>query len=72
MAQTPVEAYIEALKNYKKLNGSLDDAIILAESLLLALERKHIVDANRDGVDMVIGSDSFITGEDYFIKKYHV
>ena len=36
---TPVERYIEAIKNYKNIGGSLDDAIVIAETLLLESER---------------------------------
>ncbi len=40
---TAVEQYIKALKNYKKINGTLDDAIVLAETLLLASEERQII-----------------------------
>lgn len=34
------------------------------------MEKKQIIDANRDGVDMVIMKGKFITGEDYYMEKY--
>jgi hypothetical protein len=39
--QTPVQAYIKSLHNYKKIGGSIDDAIVIAETLLLELEKKE-------------------------------
>jgi hypothetical protein len=41
---TAVEKYIESLKKYKVINGTIDDAIIIAETLLIELERKQIID----------------------------
>ena len=35
---TNTEKYIAALKNYKKIDGTIDDAIVIAETLLLELE----------------------------------
>ena len=48
---TAVQAYIQALKNYKKIDGSIDDAIVIAETLLLDLEErqiKEIVEKSRE------------------------
>lgn len=45
---TPVQAYIKTLQNYKELNGSIDDAIIIAETLLIVLEKKMIDDYERE------------------------
>lgn len=39
---TAVQAYIQAIKNYKKIGGSIDDAIVIAETLLLDLEERQI------------------------------
>lgn len=47
---TAVQAYIQAIKNYKKIGGSIDDAIVIAETLLLELEErqiKEIVEKNK-------------------------
>jgi hypothetical protein len=41
---TAVEQYIKTLKNYKAINGTIDDAIVIAETLLLASEEKQIID----------------------------
>ncbi len=41
---TAVQAYIQALKNYKKIDGSIDDAIVIAETLLLDLEERQIIE----------------------------
>jgi hypothetical protein len=35
---TNTEKYIAALKNYKKIDGTIDDAIVIAETLLMELE----------------------------------
>lgn len=48
---TAVQAYIQAIKNYKKIGGSIDDAIVIAETLLLDLEErqiKEIVEKSRE------------------------
>jgi len=39
---TAVQAYIKAIKNYKNIGGSIDDAIVIAETLLLDLEERQI------------------------------
>jgi len=36
--ETAVEKYIQVLKNYKAINGTIDDAIVIAETLLLEIE----------------------------------
>jgi hypothetical protein len=38
---TAIDKYVEAIKNYKKIGGSIDDAIVIAETLLKeAVERE--------------------------------
>jgi len=36
-----VKQYIAALKKFKAINGTLDDAIVLAETLLIASEERQ-------------------------------
>jgi hypothetical protein len=35
-----------------------------------AIEKKQIENANRDGVDMVVNKENFITGEQYYNETY--
>jgi hypothetical protein len=37
---------------------------------LLEEEKEQIINANRDGVDMVVNKENFITGEKYYNKTY--
>jgi len=34
------------------------------------MEKERIIDANRDGVDMVIAKERYITGEQYYNETY--
>jgi hypothetical protein len=37
---------------------------------LLEEEKEQIINANRDGVDMVVNKENFITGEKYYNETY--
>jgi hypothetical protein len=70
---TPIQTYIESLKNYKKSGGNIDDAIILAETILIEIEKKHITDAYKKGSDeadahWAIGKKSLTATEFYNLK----
>jgi hypothetical protein len=47
---TAVEKYIKTLKNYKEIGGSIDDAIMVAETLLITLEKKQMEQSFFGGV----------------------
>jgi hypothetical protein len=68
MRQTAVEMYITALKNYKKTGGSIDDAIVIAETLLLSSEevqrREDFQAGGKAGFNAANGKD-FQTFDDY-------
>jgi hypothetical protein len=70
---TVVEKYIETLKNYKKSNGTIDDAIIIAETLLLASEeRQRRMDFEAGGAagfNAALGKD-VKTFEDYLNQSH--
>jgi hypothetical protein len=34
------------------------------------IEKEQIINANRDGVDMVVNKENFITGEQYYNETY--
>jgi hypothetical protein len=34
------------------------------------IEKQQIIDANRDGVDMVVNKENFLTGEKYYNETY--
>ena len=38
---------------------------------LLEEEKEQIINANRDGVDMVVDNKNFITGEQYYNETYN-
>ena len=48
---TAVEKYIKALNNYKNIGGSIDDAIVMAETLLLMIEEKELKAAYNKGYE---------------------
>ena len=37
---------------------------------MLAIEKEQIIKANRDGVDMVINEEDFVTGKQYYNETY--
>ena len=44
-----VQAYIKAIKNYKNIGGSIDDAIVIAETILLTGEKIELQNAYNKG-----------------------
>ena len=46
---TAVEKYILAIKRYKEIGGDIDDVIVLADTILLALEEKQLKEAYNIG-----------------------
>jgi 2-phosphoglycerate kinase len=34
------------------------------------MEKEQIINANRDGVDMVVNKENFLTGEQYYNENY--
>ena len=65
---TAVDKYILAIKNYKNIGGSLDDAIVIAETLLKeAVEReRHISDEEIEKAAHKISND--IDRHIYFVE----
>ena len=69
--QTAVQVYISTLRNYKKINGSIDDAIVIAETLLLELEKRQIIESyNQDLYGGLNGGRKFNDGEEYYNETY--
>lgn len=69
MKQRAVEWLIERIEDTShdlhhlmKVRGVFDQA--------KAMEKEQIIDANRNGVDMVIDKKPFITGEQYYNETY--
>jgi hypothetical protein len=70
--KTPMQELIETLK---EMQESLDpyglhEAIEMAECML-EKEKEVIINANRDGVDMVIDKKKFISGEQYYNETFN-
>jgi hypothetical protein len=36
-----------------------------------AMEKEQIIKSNRDGIDMVVNKENFITGEQYYNETYN-
>ena len=66
--KTAVERYISVLKNYREINGTIDDAIVIAETLLLEIEtaqrRKDFEAGGKSGFNAASGKD-VLTFEEY-------
>ena len=63
--QTAVQYIID---NYSLGKTLGEMKIILATAK--EMEKQQIIKSNRDGVDMVVNNDKFITGEQYYNEKY--
>jgi hypothetical protein len=46
---TGVQRYIKSLQNYKDMTGGIESAIVLAETVLLAIEEQQLKDAYNIG-----------------------
>jgi hypothetical protein len=66
MNQTAVEFLYEALWEAGK--DKFIWQIILQQAK--EMEKEQIINANRDGVDMVVDNKNFITGEQYYNETY--
>jgi hypothetical protein len=79
MKQTSIDFLEEFLKQYDCAHSSLDyyelkiPMHIFDKKIGQAkeMERQQIVDANRDGVDMVVDKKDFISGEQYYNETYN-
>jgi hypothetical protein len=65
MKQTAVEWLEEFLKDRYTL---MDSEAIFQHAK--EMEKEQIINANRDGVDMVVNKENFITGEQYYKETY--
>ncbi len=63
MKQTPIEFLVERLAE----NGILHSSDICKANEMF---KEQIMNANRDGVDMVIEKKPFVTSEQYYNKTY--
>ena len=57
-------------ENNLDMVAAFNYAIDLAR-LNIKKEKEQIINANRNGVDMVINKENFITGEDYYNQTYN-
>jgi hypothetical protein len=68
--QTAVEWLIDQFEKHE--NGQIDWMSRSAtKSEALQMEKEQIINANRDGVDMVVDNKNFITGEQYYNETYN-
>ena len=66
---TPVEKYIKALNNHKKIGGTLDQAIVIAETLLLMVEEKELKAAYNKGYENG-QANNIHDAEQYYHEKF--
>jgi hypothetical protein len=79
MKQTAVEWLVDQLDEQvfridhveRRINISIsfEDMMTLKKEAK-EMEKEHIINANRDGVDMVVDNKKFITGEQYYNETY--
>ena len=78
MKQTAVELLFEEFKALSKATryagdeelANLIDFLCEREQVAKEMEKQQIIDANRDGADMVIDNVPFITGEQYYNETF--
>ena len=71
--QTAVEWLKEKIKETYNKEGNLPLGYTLnLVSQAEVIEAKQIIKANRDGVDMIVNKENFITGEQYYNDVYGV
>jgi hypothetical protein len=68
MKQTAVEWLVENIRE-KGLVAALWNEKVFERAK--EMEKQQIIDANRNGVDMVIDNKQFITGEQYYNKTFN-
>jgi hypothetical protein len=67
--QTALELFAIALYEGGYLQGNGDEIQKLLEQYL-EMEKEQIINANRDGVDMVVDKKDFISGKQYYNETY--
>jgi hypothetical protein len=67
--QTAVEWYIDELEKYEK-GTSEYFSIPAIQNHARRMDKQQIINANRDGVDMVVDKKDFISGEQYYEQTY--
>ena len=77
MKQTAVEWYEKEINSlfekYEAKQISKVVFLIMKHNIFYQakeMERDQIINANRDGVDMVVNKENFITGEQYYNETY--
>jgi hypothetical protein len=50
----------------------INQAKNLIEYIYLKKEKQQIINANRDGVDMVVDKKDFISGEQYYTETFNI
>ena len=68
MKQTAVEWLVNELNNHPAFQGQFFKEVFEQAK---EMEKQQIIDANRDGADMVIDNMTFITGEQYYEKTFN-
>ena len=67
MKQTAVEWLHEQLTSTWYDGKSSKEILEIAKEM----EKEQIINANRDGVDMVVNKENFITGEQYYNETFN-
>jgi hypothetical protein len=77
MKQTAVEWYEKEINSlfekYEAKQISQVVFLIMKHNIFYQakeMEKEQIINANRDGVDMVVNKENFITGEQYYNETY--
>jgi len=63
---------VEWLENIIKVGLTYDQELLFQSTFeqAKAMEKEMIIKSNRDGIDMVVNKENFITGEQYYNETY--
>jgi hypothetical protein len=70
MKQTAVEWLINEIKNFDSGRSEYYSKVAIYNHAI-RMEKEKIIKSNRDGIDMVVNKENFITGEQYYNETYN-
>jgi hypothetical protein len=68
--QTAVEWFFDKIKSHFEHDGDLFETACITYAIAKEKEKEQIIEANRDGADMVMLKKNFVTGEAYYNETY--
>jgi len=71
MKHTAVDWLYNNLKSHFEHDGDLLECVQMSMQQAKEIEKEQIINANRDGVDMVVDKKDFISGEQYYNETFN-